>query len=431
MLKTYLTSSAKGRAALSALEESRTRIDFPTLLETLPIVRAVLEDPKPPRELLAHVERLDGVKLAKSGLVVDPRKEKVPKPAKAFVEAIRIARQRITDYHEMQIPEGFALHDEMGTEFLEKPVPHAAAGVYVPGGRAFYPSSVLMGVIPAQVAGVERIVVATPPRAWEQSGELRWLVSELGIREVLLAGGAHGIAGLVRLMTCTKIAGPGNRWVAAAKHLLSGLVSVDLPAGPSEVLIIATEGAKAGDVAADLLAQAEHDPDAICILFTLDEKLAGAVRAELEIQLPLLKTAEVARTSLTRNGAAFVFSSLDELVASARTLAPEHLQLMGKRAERLEGTLLGTAGAVFVGNATPTAFGDYLAGPNHVLPTGGAARSFSGLSTRDYFRFGRSVKLSRQAARELSPAAATLAGFEGLAGHEASLRRRSSLPRRS
>jgi histidinol dehydrogenase len=416
MMKTFVASTPKGRASLRRLALSRMQIDFDTLSAAMPIVRAVLSDPKPPAELLQFIEKFDGAKLSKKSIVVDPKSEKVPRPPREFVDAIRIAHRRLTEYHEMQVPEGFAVHDEKGTEFLEMPVAHEAAGIYVPGGRAFYPSSLLMGVVPAQVAGVKRIVVATPPRAWNESAELRWLVRDLGIREVLLAGGAHGVAGLASFMRCTKIAGPGNKWVAAAKHLVSGLVSVDLPAGPSEVLIIATAGADPGNIAADLLAQAEHDPDAICLLFAVDEDLVKAVNAELE--------AETARASLEKNGAAFVFASIKEAVAAGKDFAPEHLQLIGREAEKQEKALLPFSGAVFLGNATPTAFGDYLAGPNHVLPTGGAARSFSGLSTRDFYRWGRSVELSRQAAKELSGAAAALAHFEGLFGHEAALRRR-------
>jgi histidinol dehydrogenase len=319
------------------------------------------------------------------------------------------------------VPKGFSFRDALGVVFVERPVPHEAVGVYVPGGRAFYPSSLLMGVVPARVAGVKRIVVATPPRAFRQSRELRWALAELGVDEVLLAGGAHGIAGLVSVARCTKVVGPGNRWVAAAKHLVSGLVSIDMPAGPSEVLILASAGADPARIAADLLAQAEHDPDAVCLLFTDRADLASAVDAEVSRQLQGLPTAATARASLEANGCALVFASLPAAAKEGAAFAAEHVELMGRDAEKLASRFAETSGAVFVGSDTPTAFGDYLAGPNHVLPTGGAARSFSGLSVRDFLRWGRSVSVPATAARKLGPAAATLARFEGLEAHARSL----------
>jgi histidinol dehydrogenase len=274
------------------------------------------------------------------------------------------------------------------------------------------------------VAGVKRVVLATPPRAWAGSPELRWAARELGLREVLLAGGAHGIAGLVSFLGCTKIVGPGNRWVAAAKQLVSSVVSIDLFAGPSEVLVVASSDAEPELVAADLLAQAEHDSRASCLLFTDSVRLAKRVDAELERQIVDLPTAGTAQASLGALGLAVVFPSLGTAAAAARTVASEHVQLLGRKAERYREPLSETAGALFSGSATPTAFGDYLAGPNHVLPTGGAGRSFSGLSTRDFYRWGRSVSFSAYAARKLAGSAAILARFEGLIGHARSLERR-------
>ncbi len=323
-----------------------------------------------------------------------------------------------------QRPRGFSFTDGLGVRFAERPFPLDSVGVYVPGGRAFYPSSLLMGVVPARVAGVPRIVVATPPKAYAGSPELRWALRELGIGEVLLAGGAHGIAGLVSVAHVAKIVGPGNRFVAAAKHLVSSAVAVDLPAGPSEVLIVASADAPAGHVASDLLAQAEHDPDAVCLLFTPSARLARTVVREVEKQLATLPTAKVARRALRRNGRAVVFGSLADAFAAGLRVAAEHVQVMGETAARRGESLLPTAGALFLGSSTPTAFGDYVAGPNHVLPTGGAARSFSGLSVRDFVRWGRLVEMDARAAKRLGPAAAALARFEGLAAHERSIARR-------
>ncbi len=346
----------------------------------------------------------------------------------SFRRAFRAARRRIEAYHRRQVASGFRFRDRLGVAFEERPVPLDSVGVYVPGGRAFYPSSLLMGVVPAQVAGVPRIVVATPPRAWEGSPELRWAVRELGVDSVLLAGGAHGIAGLVSVAKVAKIVGPGNRFVAAAKHLVSGLVAVDLPAGPSEVAILASADADPALVAADLLAQAEHDPDAKCLLFTDSTRLAARVARETSAQLAAFEktgSSKVMKAALRRGAALFTFEEISRAASACAAVAAEHVQVMGVRAERFAPSLLPTAGALFVGSATPTALGDYVAGPNHVLPTGGAARGYSGLSTRDFVRWGRSVSARPAAARPLARAAAVLARFEGLLAHAEALSRRA------
>ncbi len=421
MLKVAAATSREGRALLGRLRTRRLAPDFVTLREALPIVEAVLAGGAP--ALAGFVRDLDGEEVPGKGLLVRPRREKDVDPA--FAAAFRLARRRLEAYHRRQLPKGFAFRDALGVAFVEKPVPHEAVGVYVPGGRAFYPSSLLMGVVPARVAGAKRIVVATPPRAFRGSRELRWALAELGVDAVLLAGGAHGIAGLVSVAGCTKVVGPGNRWVAAAKHLVSGLVSVDMPAGPSEVLILATAGADPARIAADLLAQAEHDPDAVCLLLTDRRALADEAAAEVARQLEGLPTAGAARASLAANGFALVFPSPEAAAGVGVPLAAEHVELMGRAAERFAARFAATSGAVFVGTDTPTAFGDYLAGPNHVLPTGGSARSFSGLSVRDFLRWGRSVSVPPAAARRLGPVAATLARFEGLEAHARSLDLRS------
>lgn len=421
MLRVAAAGGREGKALLARLAARRAAPDFATLRDALPIVEAVLAGGAP--ALAGFVRDLDGEALPEKGLLVKPPRERSVDPA--FAAAFRLAKRRLTAYHRRQKPEGFAFRDALGVSFVEKPVPHEAVGVYVPGGRAFYPSSLLMGVVPARVAGAKRVVVATPPRAFRGSRELRWSLGELGVDAVLLAGGAHGIAGLVSVAGCTKVVGPGNRWVAAAKHLVSGVVSVDLPAGPSEVLILATEGADPALVAADLLAQAEHDPDAVCLLFTDRRDLAEATAREVARQLEGLPTAETAKAALAANGFALAFPTLGKAAEAGIPLAAEHVELMGRAAETYAARFAATSGAVFVGSGTPTAFGDYLAGPNHVLPTGGAARSFSGLSVRDFLRWGRSVSVPPAAAKRLGPAGATLARFEGLEAHARSLDLRS------
>ncbi|MEO8586483.1 MAG: histidinol dehydrogenase [Acidobacteriota bacterium] len=409
--------------------------DFATLKQILPVVEDVLRNGEPAlRRWVKRFEPLSSFPSRK--ILLDPRREKPARVGPEFARAFRLARRRIEAYHRKQLASassGFSFRDSLGVSFVEKPVPFASVGVYVPGGRAFYPSSLLMGVLPARIAGVPRIVVATPRGAWAGSPELRWAAAELGVDEVLLAGGAHGIAGLVSVSGVEKIVGPGNRFVAAAKHLVSGLVGVDMPAGPSEVLIVASDDADPALVAADLLAQAEHDPDAVCLLFSDSKTFASDVRAAVATQMGAFEdtvsskvNAATARASLLGHGRIFTFKEISSAVSAGSSVAAEHVQVMGRRAERLSSSLLATAGALFIGSSTPTALGDYVLGPNHVLPTGGAARSFSGLSVRDFLRWGRSVNATGKAARRLAPQAATLARFEGLVGHASALDRRST-----
>lgn len=472
MLKIVDTKTRAGQAELDRLLASRRAVpDFATLRQVLPVVEDVLRRGEP--ALRNYVERFDGMAPLpdrsrsteektslkgeegnrQSGMgPATPGGDPLFSPSKkiffalarsekssrargseaeissAFRRAFRVARRRIEAYHRKQIPSGFAFTDRLGVSFVERPVPLDSVGVYVPGGRAFYPSSLLMGVVPARVAGVPRIVIATPPRAWAASPELRWAVRALGVDSVLLAGGAHGVAGLVSVAKVAKIVGPGNRFVAAAKHLVSGLVAVDLPAGPSEVAILASADADPALVAADLLAQAEHDPDAKCLLFTNSRRLAEAVAEEMAVQLAMFEEAgssKVMRAALRRGGRIFLFEEVSRAASACAAVAAEHVQIMGRRAEAFAPDLVLSAGALFIGSATPTALGDYVAGPNHVLPTGGAARGHSGLSTRDFYRWGRSVSAPAGATRRLARPARVLARFEGLPAHAEALGRRA------
>ncbi len=426
-MRVHAFHTPEGRAALEALLARRGCPDFATLADATPIVKAVFEGgEKALRKLVRRFDLEDGA-AAGPPLFVSPSEGSSPAVDPAFASAFGLAVRRVERYHRRQIPRGFASQDALGVSFVERPFAQERVGVYAPGGRAFYPSSLIMGVVPATVAGAGEVVVATPPRAWSGSPELRWAARELGVSRVLLAGGAHAIAGLVVVAGCTKVVGPGNKWVAAAKHLVSSVVSVDLPAGPSEVLIVASMPSSAEEkrtaerIAADLLAQAEHDPDAVCLLFATSSRLVARVLREIDRQVAGLSTNGVAKESLAKNGAAFLFRSLSEAARTAREVSAEHVQLFGREAEALADVLAATAGAVFIGEDTPTALGDYVAGTNHVLPTGGAARSFSGLSTRDFFRWGRTVRSPLEATRALAAPAASLARFEGLSGHAASL----------
>ncbi|MCY3928534.1 MAG: histidinol dehydrogenase [Acidobacteria bacterium] len=343
-------------------------------------------------------------------------------------EAIERARAAIEAYHRAQ-PHGPGVLrlERDGVAIEERRLAIRRVGIYVPGGRFPYPSTVLMTAVPARLAGVEELVVATPPQAYRGSPVLRHVLDLVGADEVWGMGGAHGVAALAygteSVRPVDLIAGPGNAWVAAAKQLVSRDVGVDRDAGPSEVVIVATDGAPASWVAADLLAQAEHDPLAVPVLVSDSRSLADRVASEVDRQLAGLPTRETAGTALKAHGAAFVAVDLDGALALAERLAPEHLQLIGDAAEARADEVR-NAGALFVGAWSPVVFGDYVAGPSHVLPTGGSARFASGLGVEDFVRRSHTVRFSAEAAADWAGAAETLANTEGLSAHAAAARLR-------
>ncbi|MCP3960261.1 MAG: histidinol dehydrogenase [bacterium] len=349
--------------------------------------------------------------------------EEVDGLAPGIEEALERAIARVERFHERQVHPGYWMA-ENGVELVERRAPFGRVGVYVPGGRAAYPSTAVMTVVPARLAGVEEIVVVTPPLAWEASGALRFVLGRLGVTEVWGMGGAQAVAALAHgtesVRRVDKIVGPGNAWVTAAKHLVSADVAIDGLAGPSEVVVVADGGADPALVAADLLAQAEHDPRALALLVTDRRKLAKQVSAEVDRQLADLPTAAVAKQALE---AVLLVADMDEALDVAQRVAPEHLQLIGTGAEALAERAT-MASAVFVGAGSPVVFGDYLAGPSHVLPTAGTARFSSALGVEDFVRRSHVVRLDDGAARRLAGAAATLADAEGLPAHAASARRR-------
>ena len=338
-------------------------------------------------------------------------------------EALERAIQAVERYHQRQVHPGFRVA-ENGVELVARRAAVRRVGIYVPGGRAAYASTAVMTVVPARLAGVEEIVVVTPPLAWRDSGTLRYALERLGVREVWGMGGAQAVAALAygtdTIRRVDKIVGPGNAWVSAAKHLVSADVAIDGLAGPSEVVIVASGDADPTLVAADLLAQAEHDPRALALLVTDRRKLAKQVASEIGRQLAELTTAAVAEQALE---AALVVASMDEALGVVERIAPEHLQLIGAGAEELAERVT-NAPAIFVGSSTPVVFGDYLAGPSHVLPTAGTARFSSALGVEDFIRRSHVVRYDATAARRAAAAAATLADAEGLPAHAASARRR-------
>ena len=340
------------------------------------------------------------------------------------LEALGLAKARIEAYHRRQVPANDRFVDALGAELGLRWTAIEAVGVYVPGGTAAYPSSVLMNTVPAKVAGVRRIVMTVPV----PDGRLNPLVLAAarlaGVDEVYRIGGAQAIAalayGTATIKPVAKIVGPGNAYVAAAKRLVFGTVGIDMIAGPSEVLIVADGTSQPDWIAADLMAQAEHDPAAQAILITDDPLLADAVEAAVDVALKSLPRESVAGAAWREFGAIIVVGRLEEAVALVDAIAPEHLEIASREPERIADGVR-NAGAIFLGPHTPEAIGDYVAGSNHVLPTARSARFSSGLGVTDFMKRSSILKLAPDALAALGPAAITLARAEGLEAHARSV----------
>jgi histidinol dehydrogenase len=341
-------------------------------------------------------------------------------------EALAFAAGRIRAYHERQRPADARWTDEAGVDLGWRWTALDSVGVYVPGGRAAYPSSVLMNAVPARVAGVGRIAMVTPPGRLEPAVLAAAQVA--GVDEIWRVGGAQAVAALAYgagpIRPVDKIVGPGNAYVSAAKRRLYGVVGIDALAGPSEIVVVADADNDPALIAADLLSQAEHDPDAQSVLITDDEVFARAVVAALDLQLETLATAEAARASWAANGAV-VIAPLADSPGLVDRLAPEHVEFATAEAEALSDRVR-HAGAIFLGRLTPEAVGDYVAGSNHVLPTSRAARFSSGLSVYDFLKRTSIVRCDARAFAALGPATVTLATAEGLPAHAASAAMRLS-----
>lgn len=335
-------------------------------------------------------------------------------------EALELAHRRITAHHERQKPQDSTYTDEIGVTLGSRWTAVEAAGLYVPGGLASYPSSVLMNAIPAKVAGVERLAMVVPTPKGAVNPAVLAAAKIAGVTEVYRIGGAQAIAALAfgtqTIAPVAKITGPGNAYVAAAKRQVFGTVGIDMIAGPSEVLIIADGSANPAWVAADLLAQAEHGAGAQSILMTTDPALAEAVEAEVERQLDALRAPENARAGWQEFGAIITVSSLDQAIPLANRLASEHVELAVENPEPLI-TRIRNAGAIFLGHHTPEAVGDYVGGSNHVLPTARSARFASGLGVLDFLKRTSILGCTPSALSQLAGATVTLAETEGLEAH--------------
>ena len=338
--------------------------------------------------------------------------------------ALELAANRIRAYHEKQRPLDSDSVDEAGVRLGARWRAVDAAGVYVPGGRAAYPSSVLMNAIPAKVAGVERLVMVTPTPGGMINPLVLAAAALAGVDEVWRIGGAQAVAALAygtdTIAPVDVITGPGNAWVAEAKRQLYGVVGIDMVAGPSEIVVVADAASNPQWIAADLLSQAEHDPTSQSILFTDDGAFADTVEKAVEAQLTKLATEVTARASWDAYGAVILVQNLSETPQLIDQLAPEHLELCVEDPETLFKAVR-HAGSIFLGRYTPEAVGDYVAGPNHVLPTGRRARFSSGLSVLDFMKRTSFLGCSRESIAAIGPAAALLATAEGLPAHAASV----------
>jgi len=381
--------------------------------------------------LVEMTQRFDGFDLNHAGWQIDAAQCKAAYEGldAGLRDALTLAAKRIEAYHQAQLPEDRDYRDSDNVRLGARWSAVDAAGVYVPGGRAAYPSSVLMNIIPAKVAGVARIVMVTPTPGGETNQTVMAAAHLAGVDEIWRVGGAQAIAALAygteRIRPVDVITGPGNAWVAEAKRQLYGVVGIDMVAGPSEIVVVADAQNAPDWIAADLLSQAEHDPTSQSILFTDNADFADQVAAAVDVQLTALSTGAVARASWTDFGAIIVVDDLEGAMPLVNRLAAEHLELAvdDDRAERLF-DLVRHAGSVFLGRMTPEAIGDYVAGPNHVLPTGRRARFASGLSVLDFMKRTSFIALDRNAINIIGPAAATLADAEGLPAHAASVRKR-------
>ncbi|WP_397582792.1 histidinol dehydrogenase [Sphingorhabdus sp.] len=381
--------------------------------------------------LAEMTQRFDGFNLNNAGWQIDAAQCKAAYDALQpdLRDALTLAAKRIEAYHAAQLPEDRDYRDSDNVRLGARWSAVDAAGVYVPGGRAAYPSSVLMNAIPAKVAGVGRIVMVTPTPKGETNQTVMAAAYVAGVDEIWRVGGAQAIAALAygteRIRPVDVITGPGNAWVAEAKRQLYGVVGIDMVAGPSEIVVVADAQNDPAWIAADLLSQAEHDPTSQSILFTDNAAFADQVAAAVDAQIATLSTQVVARASWTDFGAIIVVDNLEAAMPLVNRLAAEHLELAvdDDRAERLFG-LVRHAGSVFLGRMTPEAIGDYVAGPNHVLPTGRRARFASGLSVLDFMKRTSFIALDQHAINKIGPAAATLADAEGLPAHAASVRKR-------
>jgi histidinol dehydrogenase len=371
--------------------------------------------------VIRYTRQFDRVRLTAGRIRVRPEriKEAYRKVAPSAVEALRFAADRIRSFHERQRLKSWS-YEEQQITLGQLVRPLVRVGIYVPGGKAAYPSSVLMNAVPAKVAGVPEVVMCTPTPNGELNPHLLVAADLAGVNEIYAVGGAQAIGamayGTKTIARVDKIVGPGNIYVATAKRLVFGIVDIDMIAGPSEIVVIADDTSDPRYVAADLLSQAEHDEEAISILITPSESLIRNVRAHMKEQIDRLPRKKIISEALRRSGKIFLVRDLAQAVAMANAIAPEHLELAVDQPDSLV-PMVKHAGAIFLGHYTTESLGDYVAGPNHVLPTGGTARFSSPLSVDDFIKKTSLLSFSREGLSRVKDAAVRIAEMEGLQAH--------------
>ncbi len=404
----------------------RSQLEYGDVQKT---VSAIVADVKEKKDeaLFRYTKQFDGASIDADTVKIT--QEEIDEAYKAVDESllavIRKSAARIQAFHEKQKQNSWLEPNKNGEMLGQLIRPLAKVGVYVPGGKAAYPSSVLMNVVPAKVAGVETIIMTTPPGRDGAVNKTTIVAAiEAGVTDIYKVGGAQAIAALAfgteSIPKVDKIVGPGNIYVALAKKSVYGYVNIDSVAGPSEILIIADETANPRYVAADLLSQAEHDELASSILITTSESLAQSVKEEVSKQTEQLARKEIIKKSLTNFGAIVLVATIDEAVSLSDSIAPEHLEICTAEPFQVLPKIQ-NAGAIFLGHYSPEPLGDYMAGPNHVLPTGGTARFFSPLSVDDYIKKSSIISFSDQALRNIAPDVIAFAEAEGLTAHANSI----------
>ena len=371
--------------------------------------------------LFAYTKKFDKADLTSLLVTEEEIKEALACVEERFINILKKAAANIRKFHERQVRNSFIINDEDGIVIGQKVIPVDRAGLYVPGGTAAYPSTVLMDSIPAKIAGCKEVVIVTPPNAEGKINPVILAAAHIaGVDKIFKVGGAQAIAALAygteTIPKVDKIVGPGNAFVAEAKKQVFGQVSIDMIAGPSEILIVADGKTNPKHAAADLLSQAEHDKLASAVLVTDSQELAEAVQAELEVQIPKLARAEIARASIDNNGRIIVADNLDKVIEIANELAPEHLELCVEQPfDYLD--KIRHAGSIFMGRYCPEALGDYFAGPNHTLPTSGTAKFSSPLSVDDFVKKTQYTYYTREALERVAQDVAYFAEAEGLTAH--------------
>lgn len=386
-------------------------------------VKTIIEDVRKNGDiaLFSYTEKFDRATLSSLLVTEEEIRDAYAETGSEYVAIIKEAAENIRAFHEKQVRNSWLTTEANGTILGQKVTPLDSVGVYVPGGTAAYPSSVLMNVMPAKVAGVERIVMVSPPGA---NGKLPSAVlvaaEEAGVKEIFKVGGAQAVAALAygteTVQSVDKIVGPGNIYVALAKREVFGDVDIDMIAGPSEIAILADDTARASEVAADLLSQAEHDERACCVLVTTSQLLAEQVSKEVALQLETLPRKKIAEQSVADYGAIYVAATIEEAVATINELAPEHLEVVTANPMELLGQIK-HAGAIFIGRYSSEPVGDYFAGPNHVLPTNGTARFSSPLNVDDFQKKSSIIAYSEKALQQNVEKIAAFARLEGLEAH--------------